>query len=627
MAIHKDIAYLRPVEKPAERAPLPEETFSAPVAQSTLFASSNEALLCVVDCSQVSEAEFLRSMLGARPKIVVDLRVVPRFDIGGLNRSLVFSIFGQVSARYVDLSGVLEVRDRRDSRLNPSLLVDYVKGLYGGQEVQGPIFFLLDSGQATSDYISALVDSMRSARSKGWEALRIPVEQPREEKSSQRELLFISHANPEDNDFVRWLSTQLLLAGYPVWSDIKNLKSGDQFWSVIEEVIRTKANRVLVVVSPTSQKKDGVLDEIACALAVEKKNGIQNFVIPIKIGGLPFSDIVANLARRNIIDFDQGWLIGLESVLVALDDAHVSRTSIAPADSIRSLWNRVPARTLVAAPEKLMSNWIRILQLPDIIELDQSQSFPANFPIDFGGIRGRFATENAGANAVRISTENYLKGGVDGLSPVSGRNSIVSILRTGWDNYAFSRGLLPFNLSSNRIAWYVPAGLVPNDFVSYRDITGKNRRKYLVGRSEKRQVFWHFGVEMRPSLARDRRFSLHSHILFTRNGKDDFPSVERMHSLRRGFCKSWWNDRWRDLNVGFLSWLSSGHDWEIPLSSGDLHVRLAGTFSLFECPVSLSRDEADRFDEAISELEWEELDSGEDDGEFEDSEFVGAEIE
>src|SRR5271157_1238700 len=32
-----------------------------------------------------------------------------------------------------------------------------------------------------------------------------------------RRLLFISHANPEDNAFATWLATQLAIAGYEVW--------------------------------------------------------------------------------------------------------------------------------------------------------------------------------------------------------------------------------------------------------------------------------------------------------------------------------------------------------------------------------------------------------------------------
>jgi hypothetical protein len=38
-----------------------------------------------------------------------------------------------------------------------------------------------------------------------------------------RSLLFISHANPEDNAAAAWFATQLALLGYDVWCDVKNM--------------------------------------------------------------------------------------------------------------------------------------------------------------------------------------------------------------------------------------------------------------------------------------------------------------------------------------------------------------------------------------------------------------------
>ena len=35
-----------------------------------------------------------------------------------------------------------------------------------------------------------------------------------------RDAIFISHANPEDNDFTVWLGARLTAAGYEVWADV-----------------------------------------------------------------------------------------------------------------------------------------------------------------------------------------------------------------------------------------------------------------------------------------------------------------------------------------------------------------------------------------------------------------------
>ena len=55
--------------------------------------------------------------------------------------------------------------------------------------------------------------------------------------------IFISHATPEDNDFVRWLGAKLELAGYQVWHDLARLKGGDYFWDKIENAYRNEAYR------------------------------------------------------------------------------------------------------------------------------------------------------------------------------------------------------------------------------------------------------------------------------------------------------------------------------------------------------------------------------------------------
>jgi hypothetical protein len=36
---------------------------------------------------------------------------------------------------------------------------------------------------------------------------------------SIKQSIFIGHANPEDNEFTRWLGAKLTLAGYTVWYD------------------------------------------------------------------------------------------------------------------------------------------------------------------------------------------------------------------------------------------------------------------------------------------------------------------------------------------------------------------------------------------------------------------------
>jgi hypothetical protein len=56
--------------------------------------------------------------------------------------------------------------------------------------------------------------------------------------TAARRVIFLNHANPEDNAFVLWLGARLTAAGYTVWSDLLQLVGGERFWKDINEAIR-----------------------------------------------------------------------------------------------------------------------------------------------------------------------------------------------------------------------------------------------------------------------------------------------------------------------------------------------------------------------------------------------------
>src|SRR5262249_44289991 len=75
------------------------------------------------------------------------------------------------------------------------------------------------------------------------------------EVKEARDTLLLSHANPEDNEFTLWLALQLANGGYRVWCDLTKLLGGEVFWDNIEDVIKTRATKVLYVLSQTSNEK------------------------------------------------------------------------------------------------------------------------------------------------------------------------------------------------------------------------------------------------------------------------------------------------------------------------------------------------------------------------------------
>ena len=61
------------------------------------------------------------------------------------------------------------------------------------------------------------------------------------DQSSRRTAIFISHATPEDNAFVRWLGAKLSALGYEVWADLFALRGGSDWARLLEDALRNKS--------------------------------------------------------------------------------------------------------------------------------------------------------------------------------------------------------------------------------------------------------------------------------------------------------------------------------------------------------------------------------------------------
>ena len=264
---------------------------------------------------------------------MIDLRLAPHFDIGAANRKLVFSLFAQHATKYIDLSGRLGIKDHKDARLNPKILSDLIAEMIveNGRPMVGPVGFLVDHVHFDDSYVRALTEALSPSFSIACEIVKVPyLTLPAGPNAlgslESRRLIFISHANPEDNEFTRWLGVKLASAGYEVWSDVTKLLGGEEIWDSIEDAIRRHAAKVVVVLSYKSQTKLGMLDEINCAVSVERSNDLDGFVIPVRIDDLPFGEVRANLARKNIIDFKENWAGGLAQLLQGLERDGVPRS-------------------------------------------------------------------------------------------------------------------------------------------------------------------------------------------------------------------------------------------------------------------------------------------------------------
>src|SRR5580704_7260061 len=76
--------------------------------------------------------------------------------------------------------------------------------------------------------------------------------------SRTREIVFISKATPEDDEFVLWLAPRLEAAGYSVFADILTLEPGDRWRREITNTLQNKAVKMLLCCRDATLNKIGV---------------------------------------------------------------------------------------------------------------------------------------------------------------------------------------------------------------------------------------------------------------------------------------------------------------------------------------------------------------------------------
>src|SRR5437660_6628555 len=123
-----------------------------------------------------------------------------------------------------------------------------------------------------------------------------------------RQALFISYASPEDNAFTLWLGAKLTALGYEVFADVLRLKGGDDWERILENAIREKAAKFLLVATPHGVQKQGVRNEITIATETAKRINDKAFIIPLRLA--PF-DAPLQITHAQYVDFLKRWAPGL----------------------------------------------------------------------------------------------------------------------------------------------------------------------------------------------------------------------------------------------------------------------------------------------------------------------------
>jgi TIR domain len=466
----------------------------------------------------------------------------------------------------------------------------------------------------------------------------------------QRNMIFLSHATPEDNELARWLALQLANEGYAVWCDLTKLLGGEDFWKDIQEAIRTRTLRFLFVLSKASNSKDGTLQELACAKAVGSslKAEIRDFIIALKVDDLPYSDVDIEIQRLNHVSFRGSWAEGLAKLLAKLEEDGVPKDPRFGNDAVCTWWRSQPtlsaSQGLLQQPDSLSSNWFEIERFPESLYChDVSRRKPGRLDFDVSNLRFP-AAKITDLSFLSFADAEALQGQLDpsiyiASSRVVATSQIIErslpgiwssllnqMLRQAWERMMEIQGFSVQRVSMRPTRFYLPKNKIPNDRIHFIGVDGKRSYRDIVGYATRlgTRRYWHYAVSSKPEMSPFPHFVVRGHVLFSDAGDVLWDNAEKAAKARRNQCKGWWNDEWRDRMLAITSHISDEEGKiQIPMAPGQF-VTLSGRPALFDSPVAYQgvaemdellddyyedEDDEDRFEEGRSDaLEQSPLD-------------------
>lgn len=465
-----------------------------------------------------------------------------------------------------------------------------------------------------------------------------------------KDMVFLSHANPEDNEFTRWLALQLAKDGYGVWCDLTKLLGGEHFWKDAEEAIRTRTVKFLYVLSRTSNAKDGPRNELQIATNVAKDPSLRDFIVPLHIDTLPHSEINVLLTSINAISFEKSWAKGYAQLLEVLEREQVPKKANFNPSAVSSWWRAQfsAERGVKHEDDNYLSNLLPIKTHPQSLWLHTlARSTPgpmqpehqlpyAGFMdgIDLVTFAPATDIQPALGSAVSLLESNpfavpELLCGRTTLDAKKGRYFLSRLMRECWERWIAATALRQYSLSQKANCYFFKKQDAPNLDIPFTGIGGKPTYRSVVGyatQADDTRRYWHFGIQARPVFSPLLAYLISAHVVFSSDGATPWDSHRKMHSARRRQCKSWFNPEWRDRLLATLHWLSQGGtSLSIPVAK-DLLIEVSLVSEQFESEISYADPLPRKERLLIAELEQPQADAAEEQEEMEsDDEDFGEE--
>lgn len=406
-----------------------------------------------------------------------------------------------------------------------------------------------------------------------------------------RTKLFISKATPGDDAFTLWLATRLEAEGYEVFADILDLDAGDAWRRKITANLQKQSFKMLLCCSDETLQRDGVLEEIEIAKDLTRSLDDPNFIIPLKLKRF---EKLFGIAGLQYIDFEQSWADGLVKLLKSLERQNVPKQTTPIIQQGWADYQRRRAVTLIAEPEVLTSNWLRILSAPDDLNLiapkgvtspRAMKSLMTEFPfplVPFGSgfitfaepvdFEEHFTTMGAferlgGVSFSTFSNEGWLEQDIEYFDA---RRMISNLLRQAWETHLKKQGFHAHDFANGT------GHIVTQDQIALNKRIPWGRqgdRRLSVLRNKSKGKVWEYGVSAQPSLFPFPHFRLKGRVLFSevdaklRAAIIDDHRIQ--HKFRRSVCGSWRNRAWHGRLMAFMEVLAGESPYvSLPVGMG-----------------------------------------------------------
>jgi hypothetical protein len=135
--------------------------------QASLFPHSDPNLLLLVTLPLRSGTEFMNLVEISAPRLIIDLRGVPRFDFDTLNRRKVFEVFSKNNCTYIDAKTPMAPWSEEGQWLETFSKQKPLAGMKAGQ-LSGPFMFLFNQYEDMTAFEHFLRKELSTIPSVSW---------------------------------------------------------------------------------------------------------------------------------------------------------------------------------------------------------------------------------------------------------------------------------------------------------------------------------------------------------------------------------------------------------------------------------------------------------------------------